>query len=314
MPEYVPFDGKPVSRAWHSVLTAARRDGVNFHLNSGHRTMDEQRALFAQNMIRPGVPKPGRPLTAVPDANAPHVRIGRLDHALDVRDENLFSPGGGAERLMKWGGQHHIDMNRTVPSEAWHLEASEADLRGFYEREQRRERRRRRRERRRDLIRWLRTRRVSKRGRDLVAEFEGFAKVKPGNPDLAFPYQDPVGVWTIGYGHTKNVGPNTKPWSRAKAKRVLKRELNHGYAPAVRALKLPLNQAQLDALTSFVFNLGPGAIGRDTGIGRALRNREWQKAADEMLEWNKAGGTVLPGLTRRRQAERKLFLSGKEAR
>jgi hypothetical protein len=69
-----------------------------------------------------------------------------------------------------------------------------------------------------------------------------------------------------------------------------------------------LNQHQFDALVSFVYNLGPGAIAPGTGIGRALRARAWRRAADEMLRWNRAGGRVLAGLTRRREAERALFL------
>lgn len=134
------FDGSRVSRAWWEVLTAARRDGVDFRVNSGKRTLAEQTALFRQNMIRPGVPKPGRPLTAFPSPFAPHIRTGRIDHAIDVRDENLFALGGGAERLMAWGKANGVAIARTVRTEAWHLEAPADQLRAFARARRRRRR------------------------------------------------------------------------------------------------------------------------------------------------------------------------------
>lgn len=141
--------------------------------------------------------------------------------------------------------------------------------------------------------------RLSDAGSALIEEFEGFR---------SHPYRDPVGVWTIGYGSTKGVGPNTPPVTRAQARARLKREVDAVYGAAVNRLGLPLNQNQFDALTSFVYNVGPGALSSSTGIGRALRRRDWRAAADELLRWDKAGGRTLPGLTRRRRAERALFL------
>ena len=145
----------------------------------------------------------------------------------------------------------------------------------------------------------LEPRGVSDRGVALIKGFEGFRSA---------PYQDAVGVWTIGYGHTEGVGRSTKPISERQARRLLKQDLDRKYCPPVLRLGVPLNQNQVDALTSFVYNLGAGAIGPDTGVGKALRQRQYKLAADHMLAWNKAGGQVLPGLTRRRQAERALFL------
>ena len=144
---------------------------------------------------------------------------------------------------------------------------------------------------------------VSAAGIALIKEFEGF-------PNGGRPYRDPVGVWTIGYGHTAGVGPNSPRLTERAASRLLEQDLSRTYERYVEALPMAaaLNQHQFDALVSFVFNLGPGAIGADTGIGRALRGRDWRRAADEMLRWNRAGGRVLAGLTRRRQAERALFL------
>ena len=147
-----------------------------------------------------------------------------------------------------------------------------------------------------------RRRRVSRRGTQLVAAFEGFS---------SRPYRDAVGVWTIGYGHTSGVGRSSKPWSKRRALRVLRRELNGPkYAGAVRALGLPLTQPMFDAIVSAVYNLGPGILGRDRSLGRALRQRHWHDAADALLLYDKAGNPPRPllGLTRRRQRERALFL------
>jgi GH24 family phage-related lysozyme (muramidase) len=141
---------------------------------------------------------------------------------------------------------------------------------------------------------------LSDSGARLIAQFEGFRSC---------PYRDAVGVWTIGYGSTRGVGPRSKCITRAEALERMKREVDRVYGKAVNALGLPLNQNQHDALTSFVYNLGPGAIGPGTGIGKALRARQWKRAADEMLRWDKAGGRTLAGLTRRRRAERRRFLA-----
>ena len=70
---------------------------------------------------------------------------------------------------------------------------------------------------------------------------------------------------------------------------------------------MPLNKNQIDALCSFVWNLGPGSMSWD--VGRLLRARNYEGAANAMLAYDRAGGQVLPGLVRRRQAERALFLT-----
>jgi lysozyme len=141
---------------------------------------------------------------------------------------------------------------------------------------------------------------LSPTGANLITEFEGF---RPR------PYRDAVGVWTIGYGSTAGVGPNTPPITEQQARDRLMREVDAQYGRAINALGVPLTQNQFDALVSFVYNVGPGGVAASTGVGRALRARNYQQAADELLKWDKAGGRTLAGLTRRRQAERKLFLT-----
>jgi lysozyme len=140
---------------------------------------------------------------------------------------------------------------------------------------------------------------LSHNGARLIESFEGFRSA---------PYRDAVGVWTIGFGSTRNVGPHTPPVTRQQAEARMMREIDESYGASVNALKLPLNQNQFDALVSFVYNVGPGGIGPNTTVGKRLRARDWHAAADALLAWDKAGGRPLAGLTRRRHAERALFL------
>lgn len=144
---------------------------------------------------------------------------------------------------------------------------------------------------------------LSARGIALIARFEGFR---------SRPYRDAVGVWTIGYGSTRGVGPSTPPISESAARARMTREVEATYGAAVNRLPGPLTQAQFDALTSFVYNVGPGGISPATRVGRSLRAQKYRDAADALLEWNKGGGRVLQGLVNRRRAERELFLSESE--
>lgn len=145
---------------------------------------------------------------------------------------------------------------------------------------------------------------VSELGLALIKKFEGF-------PYDGRPYWDSDGrVWTRGYGRTRGIHRTSARITEAQATRELESMLHAEYLPAIARLPTAgsLNSNQIDALASFVWNTGPGAIGSSTGIGRALRARDYRRAADELLKWDKAGGRTLLGLTRRRRAERALFL------
>jgi GH24 family phage-related lysozyme (muramidase) len=125
-------------------------------------------------------------------------------------------------------------------------------------------------------------------------------------------YQDSVGVWTIGYGHTAAAGPPSvyagQTISEAEAESILKRDLEL-FENGVRDLvKVSVNSNQFSALVSFSFNVGLGALA-DSTLLRKLNAGDYQGAADEFPRWVKAGGQTLPGLVRRRNAERALFLS-----
>jgi Putative peptidoglycan binding domain len=109
------FQGKAVSDEWDLILTdAAKR--VTFRLNSGRRTLREQSILFAQNMIAPGRPKPGRPMTAVPNPRAPHIMVGRPTHSLDI-DTKV---GDGEQALERELERMGLIIINDVAGEPWH--------------------------------------------------------------------------------------------------------------------------------------------------------------------------------------------------
>ncbi|SAI50498.1 glycoside hydrolase family protein [Enterobacter hormaechei] len=144
---------------------------------------------------------------------------------------------------------------------------------------------------------------TSDKGIALIKEFEGCKLTA---------YQDSVGVWTIGYGWTQPVdGKPIRAGMTIKqetAERLLKTGLVSYESDVSRMVKVGLTQGQFDALVSFTYNLGARSLSTSTLL-RKLNASDYAGAADEFLRWNKAGGKVLNGLTRRREAERALFLS-----
>ncbi|MEW6498525.1 MAG: DUF4231 domain-containing protein [Cyanobacteriota bacterium] len=122
-------------------------------------------------------------------------------------------------------------------------------------------------------------------------------------------YKCPAGVWTIGYGCTEGVRPGTSI-TEAEAEAMLRKELAKFEEGVERTLgHIPLNENQFSALVSLTYNCGLGAVVEGTTIRRKLEARDYQGAADGFLLWNKGGGRVLPGLVKRREMERRLFLS-----
>lgn len=142
---------------------------------------------------------------------------------------------------------------------------------------------------------------ISQKGIDLIKEFEGCRTVA---------YLDAVGVWTIGYGTTNAdksiIGVEIRKGltiTKTVAENWLKLSLNKKYTPKVEKYdsKYHFNQNQFDALVSFAYNIG--SIDQLTQNG----TRTIKEISEKILAYDKAGGKVLAGLTRRRQAEKKLF-------
>ena len=118
-------------------------------------------------------------------------------------------------------------------------------------------------------------------------------------------YQDSVGIWTIGYGCTTDVTPGQIITLGEAEKRLLE-DVKHAETCVNGAVTVPLTQNEFDALVSFVFNLGCAKF-RSSTLLRKLLDSDYDGAAAELKRWNRAGGEVLAGLTRRREAEEKLF-------
>jgi lysozyme len=137
----------------------------------------------------------------------------------------------------------------------------------------------------------------------LIAEFEGLELKQ---------YYCPAGISTIGYGSTRFIDDGDVPIgaiiTEAIARELLQRDLKEFIGSLRSLVKVPLTGKQVAALTSFVYNLGAGALA-DSSLLRRLNNGESAEAiAAEFLKWDKAGGERLAGLTRRREAEKALWM------
>ena len=137
---------------------------------------------------------------------------------------------------------------------------------------------------------------ISQEGLALIKKFEG-CELKS--------YQDSVGVWTIGYGHTKGVKPNMEI-TKEEAEKMLKEELPEYEGYVEKCVEVPLSQNEFDALVCWVYNLGPTNLLQSTLL-KVLNQGQKEKVPEQIKRWNKAGGIVLNGLVRRREAEALLF-------
>lgn len=163
-------------------------------------------------------------------------------------------------------------------------------------------------------------------GLELVKSFEGIPDGNPATVNVD-PYLDPVGIWTIGWGHA--IADHAGRWlrgpaareqaqalypggiTRAQAETLLRADLLDACRDVQRWATVPLSDTQFGALVSFVFNLGAGSLMKSTLL-KKLNAGDAAGAAEQFLVWDKArvDGVLqpLPGLTRRRRAERALFL------
>jgi lysozyme len=140
---------------------------------------------------------------------------------------------------------------------------------------------------------------INQAGLDLIKKFEGL-RLRA--------YQDSVGVWTIGYGHTDGVWDGQRI-TEDEAEALLKSDLKLAEQGVTDMVTAPINENQFAALVSFAFNLGTNAL-RGSTLLRQLNMGFPKAAAEQFLRWDHAGGKLLLGLQLRRQAERALFLKG----
>lgn len=147
---------------------------------------------------------------------------------------------------------------------------------------------------------------IGQKGLQLIKDFEGW---------YSTPYRDPIGIATIGYGFTyylpnrRKVKMDDPPLTRIEGEAMLLEILSNYENDVKRLLMKKLNQNQFDALVSFTYNLGATNLGRSTLLRKINTNPEDTRIVEEFLKWNKAGGKILPGLIRRRQAESDLYFS-----
>lgn len=156
---------------------------------------------------------------------------------------------------------------------------------------------------------------------DLIKRFEGIPDGDPTTVNLD-PYLDPVGIWTIGWGHVvrdhngkaitgkeswkvaRSIYPNGL--TKKEAEILLRDDIRVFIAGVRRLVKVPLLDGQWSALISFTFNVGLEAFENSTML-KHINGGELKLAAKEFPRWNKSKGKVLAGLTRRRAAEAACF-------
>ena len=143
---------------------------------------------------------------------------------------------------------------------------------------------------------------ISQQGIDLIKRFEGFR---------SRPYQDSVGVWTIGYGSTRGVTANMQEITEAEGERMLRGAVAVDEKHLALFLPTTLAQDQYDAICSFVYNLGVAAF-RNSTLFRVIAATPGDSAriTAEFGRWVYAGGKKLDGLVARRAAEAELYCKG----
>jgi len=137
---------------------------------------------------------------------------------------------------------------------------------------------------------------ISTEGIALIKKFEG-CKLES--------YKCAAGVWTIGYGSTKLITQDMSI-TQDEAEKLLIKDIAEFEEFVLEASEMPLSQHQFDALVSWTFNLGPSNLNASTML-KVLNKGEYEDVPAQIKRWNKAGGKVLDGLIRRREAEALLF-------
>ncbi len=141
-------------------------------------------------------------------------------------------------------------------------------------------------------------RQLSDRGLALIIQFEGFS------PTV---YLDAAGLPTIGYGHLIRDGENFSDGiDEVWARELLRHDVRIAERAVLRLIDVPLSDSQFDALVSFTFNVGAGALQRST-LRRKVNREEHDAVPGELLRWVYAGGRRLKGLMRRREAEAEMY-------
>lgn len=142
---------------------------------------------------------------------------------------------------------------------------------------------------------------LSQRGIDLIKQFEGYSSKA---------YPDPAtggAPWTIGYGTIKGVKPGMVITAQ-QAEKMLRDDVAKFESGVSSLITAPTTQGQFDAMVSLAYNIGLGNFGKSTLL-KKHNARCYTCAADQFRVWNRANGKVMNGLTKRRAAERQVYMS-----
>lgn len=139
---------------------------------------------------------------------------------------------------------------------------------------------------------------INAAGLDLIKKFEGFQSEA---------YKDPIGVWTIGYGETRDVKEGDAI-TKIEAEAMLLKRCSEIERRILRLLNVQLTSTEMAALISFAYNVGIGNLEKSTLL-RLINQNNFTQAAEQFGKWINAGGNPLPGLIKRREAEKQLFLT-----
>lgn len=143
-------------------------------------------------------------------------------------------------------------------------------------------------------------RHITQDGIDLIKRFEGFSRAV---------YFCPAGYPTIGYGHVVKDGEDfSNGIMEGEAEELLRQDAVIAERAVLRLINVPLTDGQFDALVSFTYNLGGGALQRST-LRRKINCEEHAEVPEQFMRWVWAGGRKLKGLVRRREAESRLYIN-----
>ena len=154
--------------------------------------------------------------------------------------------------------------------------------------------------------------RINDQGIELIKSFEGLHDGDKTTP-LYEPIRCPAGLWTLGWGNiygldNRRVTANHRAITLAQAEELLVRDLKRFESQLVRLVRVDLNENQWAAIVSFSYNVGSYNF-KVSSLRAAINRKSWQTAANEFPKWVYAKKRKLPGLVRRRLAERELFLA-----
>lgn len=140
-------------------------------------------------------------------------------------------------------------------------------------------------------------RHITEEGLALIKHFEGF------RPKA---YLDSAGLPTIGFGHLLKAGESYSMIDIAQATELLKMDIRSAEASVLRLISVPLQDNEFDALVSFTFNCGGGALQRST-LRKKVNREEHHEVPHEFMKWCRAGGMVIRGIALRRSAEARMY-------